>query len=358
MSGRRRFLAGMAALMVAPAPIRAAAFATPRPRLAAAWQTSRGYQVGVLGHQSSGALAVEAALDVPTRAHGLLREPAGTLLALARRPGDWLLRWSPDGRALAWRWIEPGRAFAGHVLASPDGRTLYTTELDLDTGAGLIGVRDGGSLEKRDEWPTLGGDPHQLIWDVTRPGGLIVANGGVPTRPETGRMKRDLARMNSSLVRLDGLTGAPLGQWRLDDPRLSLRHLAWNGRRLGIALQAEHDDGDARSRAPVLAVFDGQNLNPVPAPQPLAGYGGDIAAFDDGFAVSCPRVQGVARFGQDGRWRGLAPLAEACALAAAPEGIWAGGRSRALNMGAGRPEAEADAPLPDLRPDNHWIALA
>ncbi len=358
-----------AALLVSPAPIRAAAFAAPRPRLAAAWQTQRGYQVGILGFTSAdapSAVTVEAALDVPTRAHGLLLEPAGTLLALTRRPGDWLLCWSPEGQALACRWIEPGRAFAGHALASADGRTLasadgrtlYTTELDLDTGAGLIGARDGESLEKRAEWPTLGRDPHQLAWDASRPGGLIVANGGVPTRPETDRAKRDLARMDASLVRLDAATGECLGQWRLDDPRLSLRHLAWNGRRLGIALQAEHDEGDVRSRAPVLTVFDGQNLNPVPAPQPLAGYGGDIAAFDDGFAVSCPRVQAVAHFGQDGRWRGLAPLAEACALAAASEGTWAGGRSRALNMGAGRTEAEAGEPLPDLRLDNHWIALA
>ena len=54
--------------------------------------------------------------------------------------------------------------------------------------------------------------------------------------------------MNSSLVRLDGDTGALLGRWRLHDPRLRLRHLAGHpGRKvLGIALQAEHDDTSAQ----------------------------------------------------------------------------------------------------------------
>lgn len=64
--------------------------------------------------------------------------------------------------------------------------------------------------------------------------------------------------MDSSLVRLQGDSGALLRQWRLSDQRLSLRHLAWNTQRnvLGIALQAEHDQETERSMAPVLALFD------------------------------------------------------------------------------------------------------
>lgn len=355
---RREFLASLAALFAAPA------FARPAPaepvRLAAAWQVGPGYRVGVLAIHGEEALAVEAALEVPTRAHGLLREPAGTLLAVARRPGDWLLRWDADGRPLSWRWIEPSRAFAGHVLASEDGRTLYTTEIDLDSGMGLIGVRDRASLEKRAEWPTGGQDPHMLVHDATRPGALIVANGGVPTRPETGRAKRELHRMDSSLVRLDAHSGDMLGQWRLDDPRLSLRHLAWNGQRLGIALQAEHNDPAAKAAAPVLAVFDGATLGAVPATTSLAGYGGSIAALGDGFAVSCPRAQAVAVFGADGFLERVA-LVEVCALASTRDRLWAGGRDLALGLAAGlsRPAEPSarHAVASDIRLDNHWIAL-
>ena len=48
--------------------------------------------------------------------------------------------------------------------------------------------------------------------------------------------------MDASLVALHPGNGELLGQWRLADPYLSMRHLAWDARhqRLGIALQAEH----------------------------------------------------------------------------------------------------------------------
>jgi len=350
---RRRFLTGLAGLAALPAFARAGQ--TQAIRLAAAWQADTGHHVGVLAPAGEGVLAIASALRVPTRAHGLLRESSGNLLAVARRPGDWLLRWSMDGRPLAWRWSEPGRAFAGHVLASADGRTLYTTEIDLESGLGLIGVRDGASLEKRAEWPSLGRDPHMLVHDATHPDALLIANGGVPTRPETGRRKHDLARMDSSLVRLDVRGGKALGQWRLDDPRLSLRHLAWQGARLGIALQAEHDDPAAQAAAPVLALFDGVNLAAVPAHMPLAGYAGDIAAWDTGYALGCPRAAGVALIAADGAWRGFLPLAEACAAQATHAGLWVAGRGRALMW---EPAALAQRlVVAEARLDNHWIAI-
>jgi len=365
---RRDFLIALAAMSGVPTwAFAAREGADRRVTLAAAWQAGTTCRVGILSQDAAGGLRIAAAVEVPTRAHGLLRESGDTLLAVARRPGDWLLRWSREGRALAWRWIEPRRAFSGHALASDDGRTLYTTEADLDTGAGLIGVRDAATLEKRAEWSTHGIDAHELIRDATQESRLIVANGGVPTRPETGRVKLNLERMDSSLVCLDAGTGASIGQWRLNDRRLSLRHLAW-GRGasrpiLGVALQAEHDDPDARAKAPVLALFDGRSLQTVAAPTPLAGYGGDIAAFGTTFAVSCPRAQGVALHGADGVFRDLIPLDEACALVTTTAEIWAGGRHAAVTWSAsGRRSglaagALASHAMPDLRLDNHWIAV-
>jgi len=351
---------GLAALCGVGGPVRA----MPRTALAASWQAGPDYRVGVLQVDPGRALRVANELDVPGRAHGLLVEPAGTLLTVARRPGDWLLRWDRTGRTIAWRWIEPGRAFTGHVLNSFDGATVFTTELDLETGAGLVGVREAGSLRKRDEWPTHGIDPHELIQDPADGNRLFVANGGVQTRPESGRVKRDLARMDSSLAWLDARSGELLGQWRLEDRRLSLRHLAWNradGRTvMGIALQAEHDDPATRDSSPVLALFDGATLRVAPAGTALAGYGGDIAACGGGFAVSCPRAQCVTVHDANGTWRGLVPLAEACPLAATSGRVWAGGRGAAETWSAGKdsqPEEKSAHPLPDIRLDNHWIGI-
>jgi len=341
-------------------------------QFAAAWEAAHGNQVGVLAYRGT-ALEVSAALDVPTRAHGVWTETGGTLLAVARRPGDWLLRWKPGeaggGKAIAWAWIEPDRTFNGHVIASPDGKRLFTTETNLETGQGLIGLRDAATLEKTGEWPTHGMDPHELLLDSD--GSLMVANGGIPALPETGRLKIHMERMDASLVRLDARTGTLRGQWRLADKRLSLRHLAWGApiagstqgqRQLGIALQAEHDDAAAKAAAPVLAVFDGQRLqtHAAGAGQALSGYGGDIAHTAGGFAVSCPRANGVALWRDDGQWAGFLPLQEACALAAdAPPGgeakLWAAGRLAALTRDS-RGTTHSSA-LPDLRPDNHWAPL-
>lgn len=351
--------------------------------LVAAWRTDEGERLGLIGSARSrgeiggggaiggngsdtgkgngkdsrkGAVApgwrVVRSLDVPTRAHGLLVEGGDRYLAVARRPGDWLLRWDGQGRELAWAWSEPGRAFNGHVIASADGRLRYTTETDLDTGDGLIGVRDADTLEKIDEWPTGGLDPHELVLDGD--GDLMVANGGIPTLPETGRLKVGLERMDASLVRLARHDGSVSGQWRLADRRLSLRHLAWCGDQLGIALQAEHAEAEHRAVAPVLARFDGRALVvcEAGADARFAGYGGDIAAIADGWAVSCPRSGRVALWRSDGSWGGTVALGEACALAARDGRLWIGGRDQVLvRQQDGRLGA---ADLPPLQLDNHW----
>lgn len=320
--------------------------------LAAAWDDEGQHRVGVLGVKD-GRLRVNAQLEVPTRAHGLWREHSGTVLAVARRPGDWLLRWRADGTVQQWAWSEPQRALNGHVLASADGKFLYTTETDLETGAGLLGVRDAATLEKQGEWPTHGTDPHEVVWGPQ--GGLWVANGGIATLPESGRRKLALASMDSSVVCLNPHNGTLTGQWRLADQRLSLRHLAWNGTTLGVALQAEHDDPQVRHAAPVLAVLRGDTLRAVPAPHALSGYGGDIAAVGDGFAVSCTRADSITVWGAAGDWKESLALPEACALAEVPHGLMAGGRGRTLSLSQ---PAGVATQLVAVRLDNHWACLA
>lgn len=355
---RRRLCLQGAASLAVTAVLPAWAAGRAPPRFAAAWALPDRQQVGLLAVQGE-ALQVTAALDVPTRAHGLHAQSDGALLCVARRPGDWLLRWQRASGKTQWAWIEPDRAYNGHVIASADGRRLYTTETNLETGGGLIGVRDAVSLDKLAEWPTHGMDPHELLLDAA--GSLMVANGGIPTLPETGRLKLDIERMDSSLVRLETTHGTLQGQWRLPDARLSLRHIAWGQVDakpvLGIALQSEHAREVERHNAPVLALFDGQALRVAPPPRPLSGYGGDIAFAGGLFAVSCPRAQGVVLHDGHGNHRSFVPLADACALAAGTAGpLWAGGScfAQPVAPGATRPLALPTA----LRLDNHWLLQA
>ena len=103
--------------------------------------------------------------------------------------------------------------------------------------------------------------------------------------------------MESSLVRIDTGTGKLLQQWRLDDPRLSLRHIAWShvpgdgDARLGVAIQAEHERAEDRAQAPILAVLDGERLSTPTRANDNFGYAGDIAAaWGGGFVLSSNQV--------------------------------------------------------------------
>lgn len=398
---RRALLAGAAAAAFGGSPANAHArdgtapsaplTEGPRVRLAAAWDDAQTHRVGVLGQDGgdkSGTaaprspLSVTASMEVPTRAHGLFVEAGGdSLLAVARRPGDWLLRWRPaaggkgatsKGAAAHWVWSEAGRTFNGHVIAGPRSaggshgapssspRWMFTTETDLDSGMGLVGVRDARSLAKLHEWPTHGMDPHELLLDER---GLWVANGGIPTQPETGRAKIGLHRMDPSLVCLDPSTGRLLGQWRLPDPRLSLRHLALGtGGQIGVALQAEHDAPDVRLAAPVLAVFDGQTFEAMPLPEGVSmqGYGGDVAAHGGGFIVSAPRANRAVQWQAGTGWRTALELPQVCALAeSANDGVlWCAGEGQVLWVPPQAMDATALWPLAaDIRVDNHWVVM-
>jgi hypothetical protein len=365
-STRRTWLGQLAIAGLAPWLSRAAwANATSKPAtLLAAWQTPNAHQIGLV-EVGPTQWQVARSIAVPTRAHGLAVEPGGSVLALARRPGDWLLRWHPTTGDSQWQWIEGDRRFNGHVAASPQGDTLWTTETDLETAQGLVGVRDNTSLQKKAEWTTQGRDPHALMvlpqaLGRIPAGSLIVANGGISALPETGRAKRGLDRMDASLVALSPQTGAVLGQWRLIDPDLSIRHLAWDpvSQRLGIALQAEHADDAQRLSAPVLAVWDGGQLVSSVAQPSLQGYGGDICARPGGgFVVSCPRADTLALFNPAAVWQHNQPHRDVCALAKQADQWWASGPDGVLTAAPSQTTtvARATAAAEPLQFDNHWL---
>jgi len=368
---RRHLFAAAAGLMLAPWAARAAE-AVPLA-MGAAWRGAREddpQQLGVLDIDwARRRIAVRWSVPLPTRAHGLTAEPGDHLLAVAVRPGTWLLRCDAQGRVMQRLAIddEPGgHRFDGHAVASADGQWLYTTQTD-PSGRGFVAVREHASLRKVDQWPTHGVDPHQLL--VNARGDLMLANGGI-LRTADGR-KRDLDRMASSLVQLDGRSGALRGQWTLPDPRLSLRHLAWGrpGEQggeplLGVALQAEHDDPAQRERAPVLAVWDGAELRVATAAADGAGYAGDIApAGPGGFAISNHKVRRAFMWWpqQATALHRFADLDEPYALASPERGEDAGAVLLACGAGVARwHPTQAPAMLRWPAPmalDNHWVVM-
>lgn len=369
MVHRRRFLGAAAAGLFGPAHVLAGDAPTgvaDRLSIGAAWRgpaEGDAHHVGVLEVDwSATTMRIKHAVPVPTRPHGLLPEADGAMLAVALRPGRWLMRIDAQGRTVAQAAPDDAghTTFGGHVVASRDGRWLYTTETHGADRRGRIGVRDARTLRKVDEWLTHGVEPHQLLLDAE--GHLLVANGGIH-RDDSDR-KRDLDRMDSSLARIDGRSGALIGQWRLPDPRLSIRHMAFargvdgTAPLLGLALQAEHDDPARRAAAPALAVWNGEALA-LPARQAAAaGYAGDIAAaVGGGFVISNAFANAAWLWHPDrpDALMEIARLQRAYALASWHDG----GVIVAAARGIARwhpTEAPAMAPWPaPMALDNHWI---
>ena len=337
-------------------------------RLLATWRDGAQERVGVVEVTATGTelrSEVRHQQELPGRAHGLLARADGSVIVLARRPGDWLLEWHPGRATEKWHWLQGEKRLNGHGQLRNDG-LLLTTETDQDSGDGWIGLRDVTQGTVLAHWPSHGLDPHELLrlpqaLGRFPAGTLMVANGGIPTHAETGRQKHLATGMDASLVAMDPANGRLLGQWRLPDERLSIRHLAWDAvtRQLGIALQAEHDDPATRAQGPVLATWNGESLRPAIHP-PLAGYGGSICARPGGgFIVSCTRANRIAAFDGTGQHLADAEGPEACALASDGTQIWFGTKARIARVGNATLVRQQDTLLSgsQLQIDNHWLLL-
>ncbi|MDO9598726.1 MAG: DUF1513 domain-containing protein [Azoarcus sp.] len=295
---RREFLAGLASLALPlPALSSSTVRGTPedRPRavmLAAAADAGGPFFTAVDG----------ATLRTPGRGHGMLPLPnVPELILVARRPGYWMWRvnWR-SGQALAKTIAAPDRHFFGHAILSPDGRSLFTTENNIATGQGLIGIYDSASLTRLGEIPSHGIGPHELLW--LDPGKVLaVANGGILTLPETGRLKLNLEHMAPSVVLIDMPSGRLMQEHILDDRSLSLRHLArCTDGTLGIAIQAESPDGREIADAPLLAILRDGRLSLAEAPPGLGGYGASIVAHDDRFLVTALQSDTIVQWSSHG----------------------------------------------------------
>lgn len=354
---RRRFLSTAlsatlsAGLLMAMPLARAASVNTASARLLAAWKLPSGiHQAGVVMLQPGepDVFTVLMAVDLPTRPHGLMSLSNDEYLVVARRPGDWMMRLNIRTGQVARIWQEPDRSLNGH--SAVHGNLLYTTETDLLTGQGVLGVRNASTFDLMDVWQTGGHDPHEML---VMPKGvlgfdhewLLVANGGIQTHADMGRTAIPGKQMDSSLVALHPETGAMLKQWTLEDPQLSLRHVAMHcSGVVGIALQAQHPSEDARNAAPLLATLGTEgNLQVVSDSTGFAGYAGDIAANREGFVISCTKANSALHVNVQGKRLRVNKAQAACALAAQDEQIWLGQQSPAL---AERFEL-----------DNHWLAL-
>jgi hypothetical protein len=241
-------------------------------RLATAWRVGpakpadSGHHVGVLEVDwPAGEVRLQAAQPVPSRAHALLAMPDGGFVAVAFRPGRWLIRCAADGAVMCQRSMDEDRpahrSFNGHVICSADGQWLTTTETDPSSGMGWVSVRDSRTLARVAQFETGGHDPHDLL--LAADGSLLVANGGI-VRDDPGTQDRRPSPWTRRWCSCTPASGHALGRWQLEDRRLSLRHMAWArgdaSRCWASAFRPSMKQPSKRAEAPVLALWDGKTL--------------------------------------------------------------------------------------------------
>lgn len=380
---RRRFLelmAGGAALSALPA-VRAA----DAPATAAAASGDIPVQAGAGGYLAARrrdgryeAARIDArgrdlqVIALPDRGHSFALDPErGRAVAFGRQPGFYAVAFGLAEGAAAQQALPlpPDRHFFGHGCFSADGRLLYATENDFEGGRGMIGVydaSDGGGWNRVGEFDGAGIGPHETL---LMPDGktLCIANGGILTHPDYGKLELNLDSMSPSLAYLDLADGRLLEQVQLPPElhRLSIRHLCldrhgavWFGcQYMGPAADRPMLVGRHR-RGRALEMF-------CAAPdlhRALRNYIGSVAcdAAGEVIATSSP-VGGLVLYwdAASGRCLGGTPLADGC-------GVAAHGRGRFLvNDGHGSMiEAGPDGPVSPLLPatpglewDNHLRKL-
>jgi hypothetical protein len=283
-------LASGAAMLALPR--RAAAFETEC--FAAARKDDRGTYSAALFSLNGGDIR---SVELPGRGHDITMKPdASEWVTFARRPGRFGVASPLDARPPIWFATKPDRHFFGHGAFSSDGRLLYSTENDYEGARGVIGVRDATDAYKQiGEFSAHGMEPHdiQLLADGRT---MVIANGGICTRPDS-EGELNIPDMKPSLLFVDVETGDLLEEQRLAPElhKLSIRHLAIAASdTIAFGCQYRGPEQDA----PPLVGFHrrGRPLVIVPAPEEtqvgLRNYIGSVAADAGGGIVAASAPKG------------------------------------------------------------------
>ena len=118
------------------------------------------------------------------------------------------------------------RHFYGHGTYSTDGRVLYATENEDETGLGYVVARDATTLAVLGELSSHGMGPHELLFSADGKT-AIIANGGAISLEGA---YADDGEAPSSLCYVEVASGKLLERHVLADPQLSIRHLGLGSR--------------------------------------------------------------------------------------------------------------------------------
>ena len=287
--------------------------------------------------ESDGAVRMDgeglSGFSLPGRAHALTRLGSGEVVFVGRRPGSFAAILDTENPRARPRIFAPvaGYRFAGHAALHPDGKMLATSEIDAETGAGAVVVREGHNGAPRAIF-AAGIEPHDLVF--ARGGSrLVVAIGGIAKAADIKGPPINAGNIDSAIVELDPASGRVMKRHALGrtGKSLSLRHMALapDDETIAFGMQ-DQDRAELRPLMGLLRVGGDLTLLPLPGDDSgaLRSYIGSVAIDSSGrfIAATSPKGGriGLWSFGT-GNWLGGFALEDVCGLAADPEsgGFWA-----------------------------------
>lgn len=318
---------------------------------------------GVAAFDAAGKVAF--ACPLPGRMHGAAAHPDGSCaVVMARRPGRWfalvdLATGRMVGDAVA---LPADRRGTGHGVFNADASLFFMAEDDSAKERGALALLDPKAGYKRiGEIADVGVGPHEVLAldGGTKGGGVLaVADGGVFTHPDTGRVKLNLDAMDPALHYIDAASRRVVETMRLpaEYNNLGIRHIAAGPR--GAVFFGMQDERPGGGLQPLVGVHRrGGPPALLTAPDEvwrrLDGYVGSMACDGRIVAASSPRGGAVATWdAETGAFIDLIDLPDGCGLGAAagPDGgiIATSGFGRILD-----PDGATLAETPALRWDNH-----
>ncbi|MEL6188488.1 MAG: DUF1513 domain-containing protein [Myxococcota bacterium] len=363
---RREFLAGVGALPLLVVGCEQEGPATPIER----WLAATGDDESSYGIVLASADGEATVIHTGFRGHDLVHRPGSSrVIMFGRRPGTFAIEVDVE-RGEIVRTLEAAedRALQGHGCFTPDGRLLITCEADIESGQGRLVVRDADGLAILRELDSHGIGPHQI---ALMPDGhtLVVANGGILTRPETGADKLNLDTMRSSLAYVDLETGYLIDEQLVAEPKASIRHLdVCPDGAVVVAMQIQREAMDHDEVVPLAGVHHpGSTLRPFDSGLDFVGamedYAGSVVANPRTrvLAVTSPRGDLALFWNLDsGELMGHLPFHDVCGVAVSSDSgsfvlTGAGGQVRRVDATNLQILSDIPGPFGAVRWDNHLI---
>ncbi|ETX09805.1 hypothetical protein MUS1_05655 [Marinomonas ushuaiensis DSM 15871] len=259
------------------------------------------------------------------RAHAPIIHPSQSIIGIvARRPGFFIDFFDVSSHQKIQR-IEPTQDhhFYGHALFTSDGKRLITQENHYPTGQGKIFIREWPSGNILNIFNSNGIGPHESVFLSDKV--LVIANGGLMTRPDEDREILNLDTMQPNVTYLSLENGKVLNHASHEDElhQLSIRHLDVNQQ--GVVALGFQYQGEIWDQVPLVALsrIDNPVMEYLPIPENVRmrfkQYCGSVCFDKSGevLAISTPRGGLVAYWHIASKtFLGIENCRDVCGLAA------------------------------------------